>query len=205
MLFYFIHILGFWGFGVLGFWGILPTRAYIYVETQGGEVERENRVTHESRSIKPYARYGEKKLRFNWNAPLVLSPNEKGTIYIGAQFVFRSRDHGQSWERISPDLTTNDPEKQKQEESGGVTVDNSVAEMHTTVYSIPSRPRTRNLFGRGPTMAMSRSRGMAASTGPTLPRMFPDGRQGALGFLGENTAQIKPANLADHFALHGAQ
>ena len=55
-----------------------------------------------------------------------MSPNEKGTIYIGAQFVFRSRDHGQSWERISPDLTTNDPEKQKQEESGGVTVDNSV-------------------------------------------------------------------------------
>ena len=65
-----------------------------------------------------------------------MSPNEKGTIYIGAQFLFRSRDHGQSWERISPDLTTNDPEKQKQEESGGVTVDNSSAEMHTTIYSI---------------------------------------------------------------------
>ena len=46
-----------------------------------------------------------------------MSPNEKGTIYIGAQFLFRSRDHGQSWDRISPDLTTNDPEKQKQEES----------------------------------------------------------------------------------------
>ena len=98
--------------------------------------ERVNRVTHESRAIKPYAGYGEKKLRFNWNTPLVLSPNEKGTLYIGAQFVFRSRDQGQSWERISPDLTTNDPEKQKQEESGGVTVDNSVAEMNTTVYSI---------------------------------------------------------------------
>ena len=69
--------------------------------------------------------YGEKKLRFNWNTPIQMSPNEKGTIYIGAQFLFRSRDHGQSWERISPDLTTNDPEKQKQEESGGVTVDNS--------------------------------------------------------------------------------
>ena len=60
-----------------------------------------------------------------------MSPTQKGTIYIGAQFLFRSRDHGQTWERISPDLTTNDPEKQKQEESGGLTVDNSAAEMHT--------------------------------------------------------------------------
>jgi photosystem II stability/assembly factor-like uncharacterized protein len=70
-----------------------------------------------------------------------MSPNEKGTIYIGAQFLFRSRDHGQTWDRISPDLTTNDPEKQKQEQSGGVTVDNSYAEMHTTVYSISESPR----------------------------------------------------------------
>src|SRR6201998_3584397 len=70
-----------------------------------------------------------------------MSPNEKGTIYIGAQFLFRSRDHGQSWDRISPDLTTNDPEKQKQEESGGVTVDNSYAETHTTIYSISESPR----------------------------------------------------------------
>ena len=73
--------------------------------------------------------------------PIQMSPNEKGTIYIGAQFLFRSRDHGQSWERISPDLTTNDPEKQKQEESGGITVDNSAAEMNTTIYSISESPR----------------------------------------------------------------
>jgi hypothetical protein len=77
--------------------------------------------THESRIHQAGRSYGEKKLRFNWNTPIHMSPNEKGTIYIGAQFLFRSRDHGQSWDRISPDLTTNDPEKQKQEESGGVT------------------------------------------------------------------------------------
>ena len=134
---------GFW------MWEDPTDAAYIYVETQGGEVARVNRVTHEARAIKPYARYGEKKLRFNWNTPLVLSPNEKGTLYIGAQFVFRSRDHGQSWERISPDLTTNDPEKQKQEESGGVTVDNSVAEMHTTVYSIAESPKNGQIIWAG--------------------------------------------------------
>ena len=78
-----------------------------------------------------------------------MSPNEKGTIYIGAQFLFRSRDHGQSWDRISPDLTTNDPEKQKQEESGGVTVDNSAAEMHTTIYSISESPKNGQIIWVG--------------------------------------------------------
>src|SRR5260221_8246352 len=78
-----------------------------------------------------------------------MSPNEKGTIYIGARFLFRSRDHGQSWERISPDLTTNDPEKQKQEQSGGVTVDNSEAEMHTTIYSISESPKDPLLIWAG--------------------------------------------------------
>jgi photosystem II stability/assembly factor-like uncharacterized protein len=130
-------------FGGDGFWVFPdPTDAnYVYAESQGGFIGRVNRVTLEGRLIKPEPNYGEGKLRFNWNTPIHLSPNEKGTIYIGAQFLFRSRDHGQSWDRISPDLTTNDPEKQKQEESGGVTVDNSYAEMHTTIYSISESPR----------------------------------------------------------------
>lgn len=114
---------------------------YVYVESQGGDIARVNRQTLSSRGIKPQQNYGEGKLRFNWNTPIHMSPNEKGTIYIGAQFLFRSRDHGQTWDRISPDLTTNDPEKQKQEQSGGVTVDNSYAEMHTTIYSISESPR----------------------------------------------------------------
>ena len=123
--------------------------AYVYAEAQGGEIGRVNRYTHEIRAIKPYPQYGEKKLRFNWNAPIQISPNEKGTIYIGAQFLFRTRDHGQSWERISPDLSSNDPEKQKQEESGGVTVDNSAAEMNTTVYSISESPKNGSLIWVG--------------------------------------------------------
>ena len=130
-------------FGGDGFW-VFPDPAdanYVYAESQGGEIGRVNRFTLEARLIKPQPNYGEGKLRFNWNTPIHMSPNEKGTIYIGAQFLFRSRDHGQSWDRISPDLTTNDPQKQKQEESGGVTVDNSYAEMHTTIYSISESPR----------------------------------------------------------------
>ncbi|HVF36052.1 MAG TPA: sialidase, partial [Candidatus Saccharimonadia bacterium] len=121
---------------------------YIYAEYQGGNIARIHRTTHEARSIQPTARLGE-KLRFNWNAPIHLSPNEKGTIYIGAQYLFRSRDQGASWDRISPDLTTNDPRKQQQEQSGGITVDNSSAEMHTTIYSISESPKNGKVIWVG--------------------------------------------------------
>src|SRR6266853_2046491 len=133
-----------------GFW-MFPDPAdadYIYAEYQGGEMGRVNRHTHEARNIKPRPNYNE-RLRYNWNTPIALSPNEKGTVYVGAQFLFRSRDHGQNWERISPDLTTNDPQKQKQEQSGGVTVDNSSAEMHTTSYSISESPKDKSLIWVG--------------------------------------------------------
>ncbi|HEX4785911.1 MAG TPA: glycosyl hydrolase [Candidatus Sulfotelmatobacter sp.] len=138
-------------FGGDGFWMFEDTSDpnFIYAEAQGGEIGRVNRYTHEIRGIKPLPNYGEKKLRFNWNTPIHVSPNEKGTIYIGAQFLFRSRDHGQTWDRISPDLTTNDPEKQKQEESGGVTVDNSSAEMNTTIYSISESPKNGQVIWVG--------------------------------------------------------
>jgi photosystem II stability/assembly factor-like uncharacterized protein len=138
-------------YGGDGFWAFEDPSDpnYIYAESQGGEIGRVNRHTLSSVGIKPQPDYKEKKLRFNWNAPIHLSPNEKGTIYIGAQFLFRSRDHGQSWERISPDLTTNDPEKQKQEESGGITVDNSAAEMHTSIYSISESPKNGKVIWVG--------------------------------------------------------
>src|SRR5205085_294361 len=134
---------GFW------MWEDPSDPTYVYAEAQGGNIGRINRYTHESRAITPYAQYGEKKLRFNWNTPIQISPNDKDTLYLGAEYLFRSRDHGQSWERISPDLTTNDPEKQKQEESGGVTIDNSSAEMNTTVYSISESPKNAQLIWVG--------------------------------------------------------
>lgn len=116
---------------------------YVYAEYQGGFVSRINRKTLQARDIQPKANYHE-KLRFNWNTPIALSPTDRNTVYIGAQVLFRSHDHGLNWERISPDLTTNDPEMQKQEESGGITVDNSAAEMHATIYSISESPKNRN-------------------------------------------------------------
>jgi len=126
-----------------------PTDAnFAYAESQGGTIGRINRKTLEARDIQPKANYKE-KLRFNWNTPIALSPNDKGTLYIGSQFLFRSHDHGVNWERISPDLTTNDPEMQKQEQSGGITIDNSAAETHTTIYSISESPKDRKVIWVG--------------------------------------------------------
>jgi photosystem II stability/assembly factor-like uncharacterized protein len=138
-------------YGGDGFWMFVdPTDpTYIYAEAQGGEIGRVNRKTHEIRSIKPLPQYGEGKLRYNWNTPIHISPTQPGTIYIGAQFLFRSKDYGQTWDRISPDLTTNDPEKQKQEQSGGVTVDNSYAEMHTTIFAIAESPKNGQVIWVG--------------------------------------------------------
>jgi photosystem II stability/assembly factor-like uncharacterized protein len=138
-------------YGGDGFWMFAdPSNPdYLYAEAQGGYIGRINRKTHEGRSIQPLPHYQEKKLRFNWNTPIHISAAQPGTLYLGAQVLFRSKDFGQTWERISPDLTTNDPLKQKQEQSGGVSVDNSSAEMHTTIYAIAESPRDGQVIWAG--------------------------------------------------------
>jgi photosystem II stability/assembly factor-like uncharacterized protein len=136
-------------YGGDGFWMFVdPTDPdYIYAESQGGDITRVNRKTHEVRSIRPLPHYKEGKLRFNWNTPIHVGPS--GAVYLGSQFLFRTRDHGQTWDRISPDLSTNDPAKQRQEQSGGVTVDNSSAEMHTTIYAIAESPKNPDVIWAG--------------------------------------------------------
>jgi photosystem II stability/assembly factor-like uncharacterized protein len=138
-------------YGGDGFWMFAdPTDSnYVYAESQGGEIGRVNRKTHDARWIRPLPRYQEKKLRFNWNTPIHISSTRNGTVYIGSQYLFRTRDFGQTWDRISPDLTTNDPSRQLQEQSGGVTVDNSAAEMHTTIYAIAESPKDPNVIWAG--------------------------------------------------------
>src|SRR5260370_12226430 len=98
-------------FGGDGFW-IFPDPSdpnYVYAEAQGGNVGRVNRVTLDGRAIKPQPNYGEGKLRFNWNTPIHMSPNEKGTIYVGGQFLFPPPLPPQPPAPISPPLPTNYP------------------------------------------------------------------------------------------------
>jgi len=122
----------------------------IYYSWQGGNLVRFNRRTREARDIKPMpSDPSEPKYRFNWNAAVALSHHDPNTIYIGAQFLFRSRDMGENWEKISPDLTTNDPNKQRQEESGGITRDVTGAENHCTIVAISESPLDENIIWVG--------------------------------------------------------
>lgn len=131
-----------------GFW-VQPDaldKDIIFAESQGGEVTKMNMRTNQSQFVKPQVAKGEDKHRWNWNTPLVKGLKNPQTLYMGAQYVFKSSDRGNSWQRISPDLTTNDQEKQRQAESGGVTVDNTSAENHCTIFSIGPSPLDENLL-----------------------------------------------------------
>ena len=112
----------------------------VYAEFQGGMLTRYHLSTGESKEIRPLPGEGEEDYRFNWNTPLHLSPSTPGTLYYGGQYLFRSPDRGESWEKISPDLTTNDPQRQRQMETGGLSLDNSTAENNATIYSISESP-----------------------------------------------------------------
>lgn len=138
-------------FGGDGFYTLPdPTdERFVYAESQGGMLARIDSETLQGRLVKPEERAGDPKYRWNWNTPVALSPHERGTLYMGCQFVFRSRDHGLTWERISPDLTTDNPKMQAQEESGGLTVDNSSAETHTTIFALAESPKQAGLIWAG--------------------------------------------------------
>nr|MDP9122304.1 glycosyl hydrolase [Acidobacteriota bacterium] len=122
---------------------------YVYSEYQEGSVSRLRLSTGEAREVRPLPQAGDPEYRFSWNTPIHPSPNHPGTLYMGAQFLFRSRDHGDSWEKISPDLTTNDPHKQEQRKSGGLSIDNSSAENYTTIYTIGESPRNGDVIWVG--------------------------------------------------------
>jgi photosystem II stability/assembly factor-like uncharacterized protein len=123
-----------------------PTKKLIYSEMQGAEnVWRFDPAKDQAKTIQPLQMKGDPELRFNWNASLTTSPNKPDRVYIGSQFVHRSDDMGETWVKISPDLTTNDPTKQKQEDSGGLSRDNSGAENHCTIFTIAESPLDENV------------------------------------------------------------
>ncbi len=121
---------------------------YVYAMSQGGSVGKVDRITGKSTYIRPVHPEGT-VLRFNWNAAIAQDPFDASTIYFGSQFVHKSTDRGQSWTIISPDLTTNDPEKQQQDKSGGLTIDDTEAENFTTILAIAPSPVDRQVIWVG--------------------------------------------------------
>ncbi len=120
----------------------------IYWQYQGGRIYRTDQKSGESKFIKPFPDAKTENLRFNWNAPVVFG-RKTGWLYVGAQYLYRSKDRGDSWERISPDLTTDNPARQQQELSGGITIDNSTAENNTTIFTIGESPLDANIIWVG--------------------------------------------------------
>ncbi|WP_081413647.1 VPS10 domain-containing protein [Eisenibacter elegans] len=112
---------------------------YVYAMSQGGNLGRVDLHTGHSKRIKPVHPEGE-ALRFNWNAAIAHDPFVKTKIYYGSQYLHQSNNRGDDWTIISPDLTTNDPEKQKAHESGGLTFDVTAAENHCTIVAIAPSP-----------------------------------------------------------------
>jgi photosystem II stability/assembly factor-like uncharacterized protein len=91
-----------------GFWGAVDPENpnIVYSEYQYGNLYRYDRKSGESILIKPFPVKGEKSYKWNWNTPFIMSPHNNETIYIAANMLFRSKDRGNTWETISPDLTT---------------------------------------------------------------------------------------------------
>jgi hypothetical protein len=111
-------------------------------------LSRFDRRIGRAKVVRPAASLKEKPYRFNWNSPIHISPHDSNVIYCGGQYLFRTEDRGMSWLIISPDLTTDDPEKQK--DSGGpITPDNSGAEIHCTITTIAESPLKKGLIWCG--------------------------------------------------------
>ncbi len=132
-----------------GFYTVpVPTKPWlVYSNAQGGYFRITDTRSGMTRSIEPYPRMigsqgqsmAQAKYRFNWDAPIHTSPHDPNTVYWGGNVLFKSTDEGYTWQIISPDLTTNDPAKQR--DSGGeIYNDNTAAEFHTTILSVSESP-----------------------------------------------------------------
>jgi photosystem II stability/assembly factor-like uncharacterized protein len=122
----------------------------VYTEAEGGSFRRYDAETHRFSGSRPNPsnirnyedmipaedRRGGQEFRFNWSAPLVMSPHDPSTLFLGGNHLFKTTDRGETWALISPDLSTNDPVKTVRGQSGGLTPDNSGAETHGTLTSV---------------------------------------------------------------------
>lgn len=106
-----------------------------YGTSQNGDLYRYDKITGYYQSISPPAPDLITRLRFNWNAGFAQDPKNNSVAYYGSQFLHKTTDKGATWQIISPDLTTNNPEHQKQD-YGGLTIDASGAEIYNSILSI---------------------------------------------------------------------
>lgn len=126
----------------------------VYAGSYGGLITRYDHRTRQARNITawPQTAVGEAaknlKYRFQWNAPILISPHDPKVLYHAAQVLLKSTDEGQTWQEISPDLTRND--KSKQDYSGGpITRDNTGVEVYGTIFALAESPRQAGVIWAG--------------------------------------------------------
>jgi photosystem II stability/assembly factor-like uncharacterized protein len=126
----------------------------VYAGEYGGYLSRYDHRTRQVRNVSIYptnpSGHGAEDLRyrFQWTAPVLISPHDPRVIYHGANVLFRSTDGGDHWSAISPDLTRNDKTKQKW--SGGpLTGDNTGVEYYCTIFAIAESPKEKGTFWVG--------------------------------------------------------
>lgn len=125
----------------------------IFGGDHNGHFTRYNGHTGEIQNISPW--FGARahpasdvRHRFQWTAPMQISPNDPNVLYLGGEAVFKTTDGGMSWSIISPDLTRNDKSKQHSTPEP-LTPDNSSAEYYDTVFAIAESPVQKDLIWAG--------------------------------------------------------
>ena len=138
-------------YGGDGFWVSpdLSDNNIAYAEAQGGNMGRIDLTNFKSVDITPQQSKTDEKLRWNWNTPIVTGQANHHNLYTSAQYLYKTTDQGRTWNKISPDLTTNDKKKQEQENSGGLSEDNTSAENHCTIFTVAESPLDENLIWAG--------------------------------------------------------
>jgi photosystem II stability/assembly factor-like uncharacterized protein len=132
----------------------LPDPNIVFAGSYDGVITRYNKSTGEMQDVNPWPDNpmgwgaAQLKYRFQWTAPIALSPHDPSVLYHGANVLFRSTNMGHSWTTISPDLTRND--KTRQGPSGGpITKDNTSVEYYGTIFAVAESPLQKGLIWAG--------------------------------------------------------
>jgi photosystem II stability/assembly factor-like uncharacterized protein len=126
----------------------------VYAGEYGGYVSVYDHLTRQARniSIYPFDPSGhaaeDLRVRFQWTAPLLISPHDHKTLYHAGNYLYRTSDRGTTWKAISPDLTRNDRTKQKWA-GGPITGDNTGVEVYGTIFAIAESPREKGVLWAG--------------------------------------------------------
>jgi photosystem II stability/assembly factor-like uncharacterized protein len=143
------------GGGESGFVVPDPTNSdIVYAGSYDGLITRFDKKTHQAQDVSAWplnpmgAGDADLKHRFQWTAPIAVSPNDPKVVYHGAEAVFKTNDGGMTWTAISGDLTRND--KTKEQSSGGpLTQDNTSVEYYGTIFAIAESPVEKGLIWAG--------------------------------------------------------